>query len=436
MLVLYLLALGGVGFLGPDEPRYASIGREMARSGDLITPRLDGQPWFEKPPLLYWMVAAGRLVRLPDEWAARLPVALASLVFLIFFFRVVAQEFSERTAIAASAILSTSVGWLAYSFAALTDLPMSAALVAALLLAVFETRRKRAHLAGALLGISVLAKGLVPLVLFAPALLVARGKRGALIAGCVLVAAPWYTLCWVRNGSAFWNDFFWKQHVERFFSSSLQHVQPPWYYIPVILAGLFPWTPLAALLVRGKTYDDARVRFLVGWLVFGLLFFSVAQNKLPGYVLPLMPALAIVLAVALEAATGREWWVAACGLLLVALPSIAAALPDALLAGAGKAQFVFRPALPFVAVAAVAWWLAHKDKPSAAALTVALAVVAGSVYVKRTTFPELEERVSVRAFWRGNQYGLNYYAGQALPECAGASRARIIVRDGRLALAE
>src|SRR5437016_13020333 len=130
----------------------------------------------------------------------------------------------------------------------------------------------------------------------------ARGTRVDMIAGCVVVAAPWYALCLARNGAVFWDDFFWKQHVERFYSPSLQHVQPLWYYIPVILAGLFPWTPLAALLARPKTYDDVRVRFLVAWLIFGLLFFSVAQNKLPGYVLPLMPALAIVLSVARETA--------------------------------------------------------------------------------------------------------------------------------------
>src|SRR6266849_10547344 len=100
---LYFFGLSQVGLLGPDEPRYASVGREMARSGDWITPRLDGQPWFEKPPLLYWMVATGHLVRLPDEWAARLPVALARIAFLLFFFRVVMQGFSKQTAIAATA---------------------------------------------------------------------------------------------------------------------------------------------------------------------------------------------------------------------------------------------------------------------------------------------------------------------------------------------
>src|SRR5712691_5114863 len=138
--VLYLTSLGGAGFLGPDEPRYASIGREMAQSGDWITPRLDGAAWFEKPPLLYWMTALGHLVHLPDEWAARLPVALVSLAFLLFFFRTLQRALSLGLAMAATAILATSAGWSAFSFVAVPDVPMSAALGAAMLIALFDTR--------------------------------------------------------------------------------------------------------------------------------------------------------------------------------------------------------------------------------------------------------------------------------------------------------
>src|SRR6202521_3453609 len=190
LLVVYLSGLGRVGFLGPDEPRYASIGREMARSGDWVTPRLDGSPWFEKPPLLYWMTGAGYRLRLSDEWAARLPLALASLAFLWFFERTLAREFSPRVALAATGILATSAGWVAYSFAAVTDLPMSAALGAATLIGVFgpsaiPTRARQTTVlgvwAGVFLGLAVLAKGFVPLVLIAPVLLIARRMRLAMI---------------------------------------------------------------------------------------------------------------------------------------------------------------------------------------------------------------------------------------------------------------
>ena len=167
-----------------------------------------------------------------------------------------------------------------------------------MLMILFDPRR--AALAGVLLGLSILGKGFVPVVLIAPLLLVARGKRMVILASAAIVAAPWFILCWLlRRGLL--GRFFWRQHVERFLAPSLEHVQPFWYYIPVLLAGLFPWTPLAALLAQRRLYSDRRVLLLAAWVLCGLIFFSVARNKLPGYLLPLFPAVAIVLADALDA---------------------------------------------------------------------------------------------------------------------------------------
>ena len=388
---------------------------------------------------------------LPDEWAARLPEALISVAFLVFFYLILAREFTPGMALAATAILATSAGWMAYSFAALTDLPMSAALGAAMLIMLFDPRR--AVLAGVLLGVSILGKGFVPVVLIAPLFLVARGKRMVTLASAVMVAAPWFILCWLRNGSAFWDDFFWKQHVARFLTPSLEHVQPFWYYIPVLLAGLFPWTPLAVLLVQRRFCSDRRVLLLALWALYGLIFFSVARNKLPGYLLPLFPALAIVLAAALETATFKSWWLAACALLLVELPTVAGVLPDALLVGLSRAHLALAPGgLIFAGVAAVVWWLAWKQKTEAAILSVALAAGIGGVYMKYRTLPALDRTVSVRGFWRDHpgevsagcvdgvsrtwQYGLNYYAGHQVPECSAgdAQRPRITTRDRQLAI--
>ncbi|MGH9612166.1 MAG: glycosyltransferase family 39 protein, partial [Bryobacteraceae bacterium] len=196
------------------------------------------------------------------EWAARLPLALISLAFLWFFYRTLAREFSPRVALAATGILATSGGWVAYSFVSVTDLPMSTALGAAMLIGVFgpsaiPSRARSPKVlgvwAGLFLGLAVLAKGFVPLVLIAPVLLVARRMRIAMLASCVVIAAPWYVLCELRNGPAFWNEFFWKHHVDRFLHPTLDHPQPWWFYLPVLLAGLFPWTPLAGLLFRPKT---------------------------------------------------------------------------------------------------------------------------------------------------------------------------------------
>jgi len=464
LLALYLTYLGRVGFLAPDEPRYASIGREMAHSGDWVTPRLDGTPWFEKSPLLYWMTAAGNKAGLSDEWAARLPLALLSLAFLWFFHGTLAREFSPRVALIATGILSTSAGWAAYSFVAVTDLPMSAALGAAMLIALFgpsaiPSRAREQALqglaCGALLGLAVLAKGFPPLLLMAPAFLIARQKRLAMIAGCLLVAAPWYVLCAVRNPGVFWNEFFWRHQVARYLTPTFEHVQPFWFYVPVLLAGLFPWTPLAALLFHPKTYEDPRIRFLAFWLVLALAFFSYPQTKLPGYVLPLLPALAVVLAVALDKAPGgtkgQAWWIASCVLMLIAVPVIAPILPEALLSGISRVRFSFALGWPFALAAGGVFWLAWTGRREWAVLAAAVTAIGALAYVKVTTFPVLDQQDSVRAFWRANStqaegacmdhlapafmYQMNYYAGHALPECGDQAK-RIVVIGGKLQVIE
>ncbi len=473
LAVLYFTQLGSVGFLGPDEPRYASIGREMARSGDWVTPRLDGKPWFEKPPLLYWTTAAGNWVGFSDEWAARLPIALIGFGFLLFFYRTLEREFSRKVALTATAILGTSAGWASLSFVAVTDLPLSAALNGAMLVALFgpkalgarstggrESRyTAQGYLAGFLLGLAVLAKAFVPLVLIVPVFLIARGKRLQMIFACVLTAAPWHILAYMRNGPAFWDVYFWEHQVGRFWSNDLGHAQPFWFSGAVFIAGLFPWTPLVALIARPRSLDDERVRFLLVFLGLGLAFFSASTNKLPAYVLPLFPAMAIVLGVALEKTKSAAWWLVSCALLLGLVPMIAAVLPDAL--NDGLSSVAWRGGLGWgllipVIAAVVAWSLAKEDADQEwsgrrrwAALVVAIAAVVSVLYLKSSAFPVMDERVSVRAFWRAHPeargacagdvkrdvvYGLSYYSGQPVVPCEEDERPRIVRRGVALAV--
>jgi 4-amino-4-deoxy-L-arabinose transferase-like glycosyltransferase len=121
----YLYNLDGVGVLLKDEPRYAAIGRAMAHTGDFVTPRLWGAPWFEKPPLLYWMTAAGTLAGLNPELSARLPVALLSLAFLAASFFLLWREFGAQAAAVSIALLASCAGWITYSQLCLTDLPLA-----------------------------------------------------------------------------------------------------------------------------------------------------------------------------------------------------------------------------------------------------------------------------------------------------------------------
>jgi 4-amino-4-deoxy-L-arabinose transferase-like glycosyltransferase len=459
--VLYLLffqGLSGVGLLGPDEPRYAAIGREMARSGDWITPRLWGQPWFEKPALIYWMAALGFRLGLGPELAPRLPVALTGTAFLVFFFFALRREFGPRAAGFATAILGTSAGWIAFSHAAVADLPMSAAFAAAMLLCLpWLDRGERGGLwaAGVLMGVAVLAKGLVPLALALPLAWVARRRLGDVlrpvpVLAFVLVAAPWYVLVALRNGTPFFTEFVLKHHLERFATGSLQHVQPFWFYAPILLAGLFPWTPLLAPLVRPSLYKDARRRFLLLWLVFGFVFFSAATNKLPGYLLPLLPACAALMGIALDECKKAGWMLALSGALLGILPAAVPMLPQALREGLSHAdwslpgwEWMLVPALA-LAVGSLAW---SGRREASVALMAALVAVA-IVYTERTAFRALDESVSARAFWYRNRdhagemcvgnidrswrYNLNYYTEAPLPVCSESTRQlRIEVRpDG------
>lgn len=453
LCLLYFWRLDGMGVVGPDEARYAAIGREMARSGDWVTPRLWGEPSFEKPALLYWMSGAGFLAGLGAELAPRVPVALFSSAFLIFFFWILCREFGETAAGYATAILAPSAGWLAFSRVAVTDLPMAAAFSAAMLLSIrwLDTGdRKRLPVAAGLLGIAVLAKGLVPLVLAVP--LIWMGRKRALdwfrptVAGVfLLVAVPWYLLCYLRNGWPFLQKLFWEQQVLRLGSAALQHEQRFWFYLPVLIAALFPWIPALALLFNKPFYQDRRCRFLLAWTLFGLLFFSLATNKLPGYVLPLIPAMAALMGRALSEIRDAKWVLASTVVLLVFVPAIAVILPGALAGGLNSAawpRFQWLWLTPVVAAVGV-WQLARTGK-HATAFTLTVAAIALSIlYLERQAVPLIDTLATARPLWRqvepvrervcvaelnrSLRYGLNYYSLTPIPDCS-AYRTELQIR--------
>lgn len=462
IFALYLYHLNGFGVIPPDEPRYAAIGQSMAHSGDWITPKLWGSPWFEKPPLLYWMTAAGTLAGLGPELSGRIPVALLSIGFLIATFYLVRREFGNEAAFVSTVLLATSTGWLAYSQLCLTDLPLSVFFSLAVFLALPLLRREPSHqetyvriaLVGACLGLGVLAKGLVPIALAVPFLwFFRRWWRDwwiALIA-CILVAGPWYFAVYQVNGFPFIEEFFIKHHLERLYSASLQHVQPWFYYIPVLAAGLFPWTPLLGLLFRkGNRWDQSR-QFLLAISLFGVFVFSVSLNKLPGYILPLIPSIFVLIGSLF--AQGCFWqirrgWFLCCACLVATVPLLAYILPHALAAGrlswavlnlalkGVTATEVFYIALP-VAVVIVA-------RRSWTPTLLVLSLVAGAFYVKVKSDPIINESVSARGLWHQIQpisetvcqdwvgrdwlYGLQFYRGSEFPPCGNGAGFKYALR--------
>jgi 4-amino-4-deoxy-L-arabinose transferase-like glycosyltransferase len=440
LFFLYLFGLTRTGLLGPDEPRYAAIGRAMAQTGDWVTPRLWGKPWFEKPPLLYWMTAAAFKAGLDQDLAPRLPVALLSVGFLIYFFIALRREFGEQAAFYSTTILATSAGWLAFSHVAVTDLPMSAAFAGAMLIAYRAATVRESVSAGILLGLAVLAKGLVPLALFLPAVWFLRHRFRTLLgifAAAAVVALPWYaTVTWI-NGTAFLQEFFWKHHLERYMTGSLLHERPFWFYLPVLLAGLFPWSPFLLLLFSKQTYKDERVQFLALWFAWGLIFFSLSRNKLPGYLLPLLPPLAALLGLAIAKAQARAArivaLISASAALLWFIPAIQDLLPQALLHGFSRAQFHLPLIwiLPALAVILICGLLERTGRRDLAITLISMVIVLSVMRLVCETYPELDQKVSSRSFWishkesitcssdsdRSWRYGLNYYAGREIPDC-------------------
>lgn len=320
---------GAFGLFGPDEPRYASIAREMARSGDWVSPVLDGKPWLEKPALLYWLGAVGFKLGWGPEAAVRVPVGLLSLGFVLWFgWRTRSWE--------RAAMLATCAGWIGYSNIAVTDVPMSVFFAAGMILAAeWVATGRGAWWAGACFGAAILGKGLVPVVLAAPLAWLARERWRdwwKVVVAAIVVAGPWYVLVTWRHGWLFIQEFFIEHHFSRFASGDLQHVQPLWFYVPLLIGMLLPWAPL---LWRGAWRERS---FYAVWLVFGFVFFSLSKNKLPGYLMPLLPAAVMVMRV-----PGRRYLLSAAGGMVVLVTVLRfGVLPgqDATLTGRTLAQQV------------------------------------------------------------------------------------------------
>ena len=395
LAIPYLFLLSSSGLLGPDEPRYAAIGHQMAASGDWITPMLWGKPWFEKPPLLYWLVATFDSLGFSRDLAARLPVALMGLGFLFVL-----------PGVEVALVLGTSIGWLALSQVGVTDIPLSVCFNVWLLMML----RGRPWLAGIALGLAVLAKGLVPLVLCLPVAWLYRREWRHWVA-MLVTALPWYLACYIANGQIFIDEFIVKHHIQRFVSSELQHVQPFWFYVPVLFGLLMPWAPA---LLRIRIEEETKPYLYTA--LWGFVFLSVSRNKLPAYVLPLLPSLAMLIA-------GRllRWHYAVAAGILAALPMAAPWLPTAIEDGLGKAV-LSDSAWGWILVAPVAGWVAWRYQKTGLVVVFVVSICA----LKWQLYPRLEQEVSARhnkaicfpaGASRGLRYGLSYYANREVDDC-------------------
>jgi len=322
-IVLFLvLWFGNLEFrdlVDPDEGRYAEIPREMVASGDWVTPRLNDLKYFEKPPLQYWITAISYRIFGVDEWVARLWPALAGLAGALLVFAAGSRLYDRRTGLLAAVML---LGMTLYVLCAhFLTLDMSVALflsTTVLGIAVAqrdgtsaEERRRWMLLAWTAAGAAVLTKGLIGIVLPAGTVvayaLVHRDYRilrrlHALpgLALFVLICVPWFALVSTRNPE-FARFFFWYEHVERYLLPGHHRPGPWWYFLPILAIGVMPFLGLliwsAPRWWRATTATGFQTtRFLALWAAIVLVFFSASSSKLPPYILPILPALALLLA--------------------------------------------------------------------------------------------------------------------------------------------
>ena len=321
---LFLYGLGQFGLVGADEPRYAQVAREMLQRRDWITPVLGGQAWLEKPPLYYWQAMLAYSLYGVSDAAARVPSAFDATLLVVAVY-IFLRRFRPGVELDGALITASCAGVIGYARAAGTDMALASTFSIAML-AWWSWREsgKKVYLAAFyfFVALGTLAKG--PVAPFLAALIigvyaaVAREFRVIVktlwapgVAIFCAISLPWYFAVQIRNPE-FFRVFFLQHNLERFSSNLYHHNAPFWYYLPVALLALVPWAVfvVAALVESARLWWAGRPTnaqanencepqfrlFLLLWLIVPVAFFSISRSKLPGYILPAIPAGALLLA--------------------------------------------------------------------------------------------------------------------------------------------
>ena len=400
LLAVAILWFGNIEYrklIKPDEGRYAEIPREMVVSGDWVTPRLNDLKYFEKPPLQYWTTATAYELFGEHQWTSRLWAALTGFTGILLVWFAGTQLFGCAAGRYAAVLLGGSLLYVLMAHINTLDMGVTFFItlgIVGLLLGQksesdARTRRNWMVLAWVAMALAVLSKGLMGIVLPGAALFlysvlqrdIGVWKRMHWSLGLLLfmlVVSPWFYLVMKANPE-FFQKFFIYEHYTRFTTKELGRYQPWYYFVPVLLLGMMPWTLLMFDTLLRTWKDSTRSdkafnpeRFLLIWAVFIYLFFSVSGSKLPSYLLPMFPALALLMGKQLaEMDERRLFWL------------IAPLLPLALL-GLGLAPFTDMRAdtpLQHQMYGEYAHWLV------AASLVWLLGVSAGLVLLRRTNKP-------------------------------------------------
>jgi len=332
-----------------DEGRYAEIPREMLATGDWVTPRLNGFVYFEKPPLQYWMTALSYRAFGQHNWTARLWTAACGFLSVLLVWYAGSRIFGREAGAYSAMVLAGS--WYFVALGHFNSLDMGLTFFMSLSLFGFLLAQRRELAAGrrrlwmslswTAVALAVLSKGLIGLVLPGAVLvlytLIRRDwglwRRLHPVAGgllFLLVASPWFVLISLRNPD-FLRFFFIQEHFQRYLTEIHHRYEPWWYFVPVLLFGVFPWVgpALRELLGGARRLKDPSGEFDPGlflwlWVVFIFVFFSASSSKLISYLLPVFPAFSLLIGDRLARGGHGQIQLAALVSLLVGLSGLGA----------------------------------------------------------------------------------------------------------------
>ncbi|HAM49190.1 MAG TPA: hypothetical protein DCP92_00265 [Nitrospiraceae bacterium] len=322
---LSFFRLGSVTLFDVDEAVFATATKEMVQSGNWITPTYNGKNRYDKPILFYWLMAIPYKIFGINEFSARVPSAVAASLLVPALFLFIRRFENEEKALYATLSFTLSIYFLLYSHAAVTDMTLTLFITLSLIcfyLSVIEEKSGRInwYIYGFYLfsALAFLTKGLIGMVFpFAIALIylfITEGLRGIQKAislkGAVLfvvVSAPWYVIEFMINGNEFVQQFFIKHHFIRYTEVISGHTGPLYYYIPVLIGGLFPWVAFLPAGIRSVFRGKERLGlFAFIWMVVVIVFFSLSTTKLPNYILPAIPATSILISFGMDA---QDRWI-------------------------------------------------------------------------------------------------------------------------------
>lgn len=327
-LIYALLWFGTLNYrhlIPSDEGRYAEISREMLVTGDWVTPRYNGYKYFEKPPLQIWATASAFNLFGIGDWQARLWTALTGFLTIVLIGFTGARIYNPRAGWIAALILASSPMWVIGGHINSLDMGLSAFLVAALCsLLLAQTSRVQSGTRNwmwacwAFMGLATLSKGVIGLVIPGMVFVVYSitawdwkiWKRLYIVSGTILflaITAPWFVLVAQRNPE-FLEFFFIHEHLQRFTQTAHSRTGPIYFFIPLLILGFLPWVAQIPGAI-GQAWQERNRQFSSGWLLscwFAVIlgFFSLSQSKLPGYIIPIFPALALIVGNRLDSILG------------------------------------------------------------------------------------------------------------------------------------